>query len=339
MVKLSPLCHVQNAHEGEIWCCAFTRDGRHVVTGANDEVVHAWTSRGDPGDVKDDIKDDDDAQPLTRTTSSSTRAHALGCVSMDCDPNAPSRCAVTALDGATRCVDVDARGGTPTPAPTIVSSAPPGQAWGVAFDPTPAHTHGGHSRLAIAGGSTSTIAVVDIDERGRGARRATMAFPEPSAERFARSVAYSPDGSRIACGAMDGAVGVFDAHTGTFLHALRGHARPVRDVAFARDGKTVYTACDDGYCHVYDAHNRSLIDALGGHTSWVLSVCPSPTRADVVVTTSSDCSVKLWDVSARACAQTMSDHVDAVWCARFSPDGARLLACSSDASFSVFTCV
>ena len=321
MVKLSPLCHVQNAHRGEVWCCAFTCDGQTIVTGANDEVVHAWSAHS-----VDSASDE--TQPLTRTQTS--HGHVLGCVGMDCDPNTPSRCAVTALDGVTRCVDV--RRGTSTA--TTSASAPPGQGWGVAFDRTP-----GQSRLAIAGGSKSCVDVYEIDDDGRGTHKTTMMFLEPSAERFAQSVAYAPDGSRIACGAMDGTVGIFDAHTGTFLHALRGHARPVRDLAFASDGKTVYTACDDGYCHVYDAHNRSLIDSLAGHTSWVLSVTTSPTSSNAIVTTSSDCSIKLWDLSTRACAQTMTDHVDAVWRARFSPDGSRLVASSADASVSVFNFV
>ena len=46
------------------------------------------------------------------------------------------------------------------------------------------------------------------------------------------SVAYSPDGRRLACGAMDGTVAVFDVPSGKLLHTLTGHHKPVRDLSF-----------------------------------------------------------------------------------------------------------
>ncbi len=51
-------------------------------------------------------------------------------------------------------------------------------------------------------------------------------------ERFALSVAYSPDYTRIACGAMDGTVAIFDVASGKLLHSLKGHYKPVRSLAF-----------------------------------------------------------------------------------------------------------
>ena len=46
------------------------------------------------------------------------------------------------------------------------------------------------------------------------------------------SVAYSPDGRRLACGAMDGTVAVFDVPSGKLLHTLTGHHKPVRGLSF-----------------------------------------------------------------------------------------------------------
>ena len=51
-------------------------------------------------------------------------------------------------------------------------------------------------------------------------------------ERFVLSVAYSPDGKRLACGSMDGTVGVFDVASGKLLHTLDGHFKPVRALTF-----------------------------------------------------------------------------------------------------------
>ena len=51
-------------------------------------------------------------------------------------------------------------------------------------------------------------------------------------EKFVLSVAYSPDGKRLACGVMDGTVALFDVPSGQLMHTLTGHHKPVRDVCF-----------------------------------------------------------------------------------------------------------
>jgi WD40 repeat protein len=99
---------------------------------------------------------------------------------------------------------------------------------------------------------------------------ASAAADKPKHGRFVQSVAYSPDGRRVACGAMDGTVAVFDSGSGKLLHTLEGHAMPVRSLTFGVDGKTLFTACDDGHIHMYDVEHRSLMEALPGHKSWVL---------------------------------------------------------------------
>ena len=51
-------------------------------------------------------------------------------------------------------------------------------------------------------------------------------------EKFVLSVAYSPDGQRIACGCQDGTICVFECKTGQLLHSLEGHYKPVRSLTF-----------------------------------------------------------------------------------------------------------
>ncbi len=51
-------------------------------------------------------------------------------------------------------------------------------------------------------------------------------------DKFVLSVAFSPDGRRLACGVMDGTVAVFDVAARQLLHTLTGHRKPVRDVMF-----------------------------------------------------------------------------------------------------------
>jgi WD repeat-containing protein 61 len=61
-------------------------------------------------------------------------------------------------------------------------------------------------------------------------------------------VAYSPDGQRLAAGASDGTVAVFDTVTGVLVGTQEAHSKPVRSLAFMPDSRTLLTACDD--CHI-----------------------------------------------------------------------------------------
>jgi len=312
MVKLSPLCHKASVHDAEVWAACFAGD-KTLVTGSLDESVKLWAN------------EEEDAASLENLHEKHAyTGHTLGVCSLDA--NAAGLIAASALDGVVRAWD-SASGET-----KMVLESAPGESWGVKFDPT-----SGSNLVAIGGGVSRAVHVYDVN---KGEKKKSLELPETTADaakngRFAQSVAYSPDGKRIACGVTDGTVAIFDVKSGKCAHTLTGHVAPVRDVTFSPDGKTLYTACDDGYVHVYDAHNKSLIDAFGGHKSWVLSLTASPDGA-ALVTASSDSTIKLWDLSSRACAQTMTNHSDAVWCVRFSPDGAKLAAVSADRSISLF---
>ena len=60
------------------------------------------------------------------------------------------------------------------------------------------------------------------------------------------SVAFSPDGNKIASASFDGPVQLWDARTGTLIQTLTGHTDVVNSVTFSPDGNTLATASDDG---------------------------------------------------------------------------------------------
>lgn len=120
------------------------------------------------------------------------------------------------------------------PSTKAVIETPPGETWQIAFPPAAA-SPAGATLLAAAGGAANKVVIWSADDASAVAE---MLLPDAGdagargRDRFVLSVAYSPDGAVLACGAADGGVALFDVATGGLLHSLAGHHKPVRSLAF-----------------------------------------------------------------------------------------------------------
>src|SRR5262249_36549364 len=101
-------------------------------------------------------------------------------------------------------------------------------------------------QLAVAGWGSGTVTLLDA---GTGETVRTLTG---HTDRLVFSVAYSPDGTRLASAGGDGTVRIWDSTTGKPLLNLRAHGSEVYSVAWNADGTRLASQSWDGTVKVWD---------------------------------------------------------------------------------------
>ncbi|CAE6424681.1 unnamed protein product [Rhizoctonia solani] len=162
-------------------------------------------------------------------------------------------------------------------------------------------------------------------ERREGAALATWDIGS-----WVNSVAYSPDGTRVAVACWNKTVRILNAQDGTLLFdPLQGHAGTVRSIAFSPDGKHVGSS--DDTIRVWNAHAGALAaDPFKGHTATVRSVSYSP-DGKRIISGSDDHSICIWDASDGTLLHgPLTGHTSFVFSVAFSSDGTLIASASTD---------
>jgi WD40 repeat protein len=108
------------------------------------------------------------------------------------------------------------------------------------------------------------------------------------------SVAFSPDGKKLASASWDKTVRMCDATSGQEILMLKGHTSNVNSVEFSPDGKRLTSAGDDHTVCVWDTSTGQSLLTLKGHTKPVFNATFSA-DGKRLASAIFDQSIKVWD--------------------------------------------
>jgi WD40 repeat protein/MinD-like ATPase involved in chromosome partitioning or flagellar assembly len=151
----------------------------------------------------------------------------------------------------------------------------------------------------------------------------------------ATSVAWDPEGRRLASGCDDQTVRVWDAEQGQLLHTLTGHGSSVWSVAWDREGRRVASGAHDASVRVWDAEQGRLLHTFEGHSDAVRSVAWDRDGRRLA-SGSDDRTVRVWDTEQGQVVRTLDGHGDAVNSVAWDREGRRLASGSADNTVRVW---
>ena len=142
------------------------------------------------------------------------------------------------------------------------------------------------------------------------------------------SVAFSPDGTRIASASDDHVVKVWDVASGQEIATFKGHSDSVKSVSFSPDGRRIASASFDGTVLVWDATTAKVILVLLVNQRSVRCVAFSSNGGRLAASHGDE--VTIWDSTSGISIGALKHHSFGVNSFAWSPDDTRIAVASPD---------
>jgi len=154
------------------------------------------------------------------------------------------------------------------------------------------------------------------------------------------SVAWSPDGSRIASGSRDRTVQVWDASDGRNAIIYTGHNASIGCMAWSPDGSRIASGSSDQTVQVWDASDGSLVFTFRGHFRYSVNHIAWSPDSSRIASVAGDGAMHVWDAAdgrnAFTCAGYDHSTAQALGPVAWPPDGKRIASGRGDGTVTVW---
>ncbi len=153
---------------------------------------------------------------------------------------------------------------------------------------------------------------------------ATQVTAQNSQVNRVTGIAWSPDGSKLATGDSDGAVGIWSAETSRLALPFQGHTGSVYAIAWNPDGsKLASGGYDDMTVQIWDTASGQLLTTLYGHEDHVSRVIWTADGSRLLSTAPEGSqNLRVWDSATGKLIAAY--HIGTAGQMAWSPDGSKI---------------
>eukprot|EP00124_Ichthyophonus_hoferi_P006070 Ihof_evm1s1174 gene=Ihof_evmTU1s1174 len=121
-------------------------------------------------------------------------------------------------------------------------------------------------------------------------------------------ISFQKDGSLVATSGLDAQGRVWDLRTGQCIYVLEGHVKQVLAIDFSPDCHYIATGADDNQIKIWEMRQRKCIYTIPAHSNLISAVKFEPNRGRFLVSSSYDCTVKVWSHPQWSPLRTLMGH-------------------------------
>lgn len=176
-------------------------------------------------------------------------------------------------------------------------------------------------------GSGSDVKYIDINNNTLGVYKANSTH--------IWSVAYAPERNKVAAGAYDYNLKVWDVSSEQLELQLKGHKKSTLPVAFSPDEKYIVSGSLDRTVKIWNAQTGGEMRSLERHTENIYSIAFHPS-GKFFASASRDKTIRLWDFTTGDVLVSYIGHDQGVVDIAFLPSGDHLLSASFDGTIRLW---